>query len=76
MKSIPIRVAAALMGKGQQFVREGLKRKTLPIGTAMRLNPDDEKSRINYYISPKLFAEYTGVTEADLIKELENQGVR
>lgn len=60
-KSVSVRRAAELMGKCPQFVREGLKRGILPIGHAIKT-----KTQYNYYISPKLFAEYTGIKVEDI----------
>lgn len=41
----------------EQFIREGLKQKVLPFGCAV-LNPGGTHT---YYISPKLFEEFTGI---------------
>lgn len=61
-KHVPIYKAAAVMGKNQQAVREGLKRKILPIGDAIPTGKDKKgRDTYTYYISPKLFWEYTGV---------------
>ena len=60
MKGIPVKVAAALMGKGEQFVRVGLQRRLLPIGVAY---PTKGKAYC-YYISPAEFMRYTGITVA------------
>ena len=61
-RHIPIYKAAAVMGKNQQAVREGLKRKILPIGDAIPTGKDKKgRDTYTYYISPKLFWEYTGV---------------
>ncbi len=57
-----------------QFVRIGLQQKVLPFGSAV-LNPG---GTYTYYISPKLFQEFTGIkltddyfeyTEKDIKKE-------
>lgn len=55
---ITIKKAALLMNKSEQFIRIGLQRKILPIGDAVQ----GEKGRWSYYISPKLFYEYTGIS--------------
>ena len=55
MEKITIKQAAEIMQKSQQFVRLGLQRGKLPFGTAVKAN-----KRCNYYISPKLFCDYTG----------------
>ena len=56
-ENIPVKVAAKIMDKDQQFVRQALIRGLLPIGLAIKVT--GEKS-YSYYISPKLFYEYTG----------------
>ena len=61
-------MAAAIIGKHSQFIRIGVQRGLLtyhgePIGTAIRKTP---KSKYNYYINPKLFALYAGLTMDEL----------
>ena len=53
--------AAEIMGKSQQFVRVGLQRGLLPFGTAVKMS-----SMWTYYISPKKFCEYVGISEQEL----------
>ena len=55
--NIPIEKAAKIMGKDQQFVRQGMIEGYLPIGTVFKKKGS---SKYDYYISPKLFWEYTG----------------
>lgn len=57
MKRITVKDAARLMGVSEMFVRIGLQRGRLPIGTAMKMNGN----RYTYYINPKQFEEYTGI---------------
>ena len=57
MNKVPIQLAASLMGKSVQYIRIGLQRGLLPIGTAIETKP----GRYSYYISPKLFQEFTGI---------------
>lgn len=57
-KRISVAMAAKLMGKDQQFIRQGMIRGILPIGTAFK---KDNSSQYDYYISPKLFYEFTGI---------------
>ena len=45
----------------EQFIRIGLQRGLLPIGNAVQ-NPG---GTYTYYISPKLFEEYTGIKLPD-----------
>ena len=60
MQGISVKKAAQLMGKSEQFVRIGLQRGLLPIGQAIKMS-----SMWTYYISPKLFEEFTGVKIQD-----------
>lgn len=53
---IKVADAAKILGKSEQFVRIGLQRNILPIGTAVQMS-----SRWTYHISPKLLKEYAGV---------------
>lgn len=53
---ISIAEAAELMGVSQQFVRIGMQRNKLPIGTCVKMS-----SKYTYYISPQLFEQYTGI---------------
>jgi hypothetical protein len=60
-KSLSVIRAAEIMGKSQQFIRIGLQRGLLPFGTAVKLS-----SKWTYYISPKQFSEYVGVSENEI----------
>ena len=60
---IKVTEAAAVLRVSDQFVRIGLQRGILPIGTAIKMS-----SNWTYQISPKLLADYSG---ADIGKELE-----
>lgn len=67
-KNIPVKEAARLMGKDQQFIRQGIIRGKLPIGTAFKKtiidpkwNTEKESTQYDFYISPRLFWEYTGI---------------
>lgn len=56
-KNIPVTEAAKIMGKDQQFIRQGMILGILPIGTVFK---KEGSNQYDYYISPKLFWEYTG----------------
>lgn len=58
-KKITVETAARLMGKSTLFVREGMRRGVLPIGEAMQM---PGSSKWSFYISPKLLADYIGVS--------------
>lgn len=60
-KNISVKQAAEIMGKSQQFVRVGLQRGILPFGTAIKMS-----SMWTYYISPKQFCDYVGISEDDI----------
>lgn len=55
--------AAAIIHASDQYVRIGMQRGILPIGTAVKMS-----SKWTYNISAKLLAEYSG---ADIEKELK-----
>lgn len=63
--NIPVIEAAKIMRKDQQFVRRGMIKGILPIGVAFR---KDGSSQYDFYISPKLFYEYTGYIYGDSIE--------
>ena len=58
-KKITVQTAARLMGKSTLFVREGMRRGVLPIGIAEQMPGSNKWS---FYISPKLLADYIGVS--------------
>lgn len=63
--SVPVAVAARVYKKDANWVRTGILKGWLPIGTATRNGKpahtqDSKLGRINYYISPKLLYEHTG----------------
>lgn len=59
-KNLPIKKAARLMGKSEQFVRIGLQRGILPFGAAVKVS-----TKYTYYISPSKFYEYIGKGESN-----------
>ena len=69
-RNVPVNVAARIIGKSPQFVRIGLQRGILPIGRALKTN--DRNEQYDYYISPKLLAEFTGV-DVDAEKEYDHE---
>mgnify|MGYP003179682127 CR=1 FL=1 len=69
-ENVPVTVAAEVMGKDQQFIRLALIRGLLPIGIAMKI--DESNNRYNYYISPKLFWEYTGYIYEKALKKAQS----
>ena len=56
-KNIPVTEAAKIIGKDQQFIRQGMIAGILPIGTVFK---NEGSNQYDYYISPKMFWEYTG----------------
>lgn len=55
-ENISVDYAAKLMHKSRNFVVKGLQQGTCPFGYAVKM------TKWEYYISPKLFMEYTGVS--------------
>ena len=55
--NISVAQAAKIMGKDQQYIRQGIIQGILPIGTAFK---KQGSKQYDYYISPKLFYEFTG----------------
>ena len=56
-ENVPIQVAAKVMGKDLNYVRQGIQQGVLGFGYALKR---DGSSKYDYYISPKLFYEITG----------------
>ena len=56
-RNLPVVDAAKIMGKDQQFIRLAMINKLLPIGLAYK---KEGSTQYDFYISPKLFYEYTG----------------
>lgn len=55
--NITVAQAAKIMGKDPQYIRQGMIQGLLPIGTAFK---KEGSNHYDYYISPKLFYEFTG----------------
>jgi len=56
-KNISIQEASKIMGKSEQFIRQGIIDGFLPIGIAFKRNGS---SHYSYYIIPKKLYEFTG----------------
>lgn len=54
--NISVKEASNITGMSEQFIRIGLQRRLIPIGTAVKMS-----SRWTYYISPKKLEEFTGI---------------
>lgn len=65
-QKITVQRAAALLGKSTLFVRESMRRGTLPIGTAEQL---PGSSRWTFIISPQALADYMGCSVRDLYED-------
>ena len=75
LKKVPVSVAAAILGKSEQFIRCGLQYQRLPFGTAVTTNPDKKpRPYFSYHISPKKFIEYAGCTVEDIIRTAKEIG--
>ena len=66
MRKITVQRAAELLGKSTLFVRESMRRGTLPIGTAEQL---PGSSRWTFIISPTALAEYLGCSVRELYED-------
>lgn len=55
---LTVQQAAELMGLDVQSVRVGIQKGALPIGSAWKA---DGSNKYTYYVSPKLFTEFTGI---------------
>lgn len=55
MERISVKEAASLLGVSQQFVRIGMQRGQLPIGSAVKMS-----TKWTYHISPSLLEHYIG----------------
>ena len=67
-RNIPVKEVARLLNKDQQFIRQGIIKGYLPIGAAFKKtiidrkwNEEKESSQYDFYISPRLLWEYTGI---------------
>lgn len=65
--NLNLQIAAALMGKSEQFVRIGLQQGVLPFGAAVK-----NKTRYSYYISPEKFRAFLGITDKEYIERISN----
>ena len=68
MKKITTRVAARCIGKSEQFVRVGIRRGFLPIGTAVpgtgkKWNYDIRPDKLRDYVGVERFNKFFGLTE-------------
>lgn len=68
---ITVKQAARVMGVSEQFIRVGLQRELLPIGTAINISG----KRWTYYISPKLLEDYTGKKEPSAATDGKERGL-
>lgn len=73
MLKVSVSKAAELMCKGPQFVRVALQRKLVPFGFAVKI--DEQGNRYDYYINPRAFCEYMGITEEELEKSVKKTEV-
>ncbi len=56
-ENVPIDIAAKIMRKDRTYISQGLINGRLPFGRAFK---KDNSTQYDYYISPKLFWEFTG----------------
>lgn len=65
-RKISVKRAAQLLGKRELFVRECMKRGTLPIGTAEQM---PGSTRWSFSISPQALADYMGCSVRELYED-------
>lgn len=71
-QKITVQRAAELLGKSTLFVRESMRRGTLPIGTAEQL---PGSSRWTFIISPQALADYLGCSVRELYETPERRDI-
>lgn len=74
IKKVPVKVAAAILGKSEQFIRCGLRYGNLNFGVAVSSNPHKRNATYSYHISPKKFMEYTGCTIEEIFSTAKELG--
>ena len=62
---VKVREAAEILGTSQEYIRIGLQKGILPIGTAVKMS-----SVWTYHISPKLLEDYSGVDVTETINKM------
>lgn len=68
MRNIPTRIVADILGKSEQWVRLGLQRNQLPIGTAVMTS-----SQWSYHVSYELLKNYVG---EERLKNYEKENLK
>lgn len=66
--NLKVSQAARLLDKSEQFVRIGMQRDLLPIGTCFQQN---NKGRYSYHISVRKFMDYTGMTMEEIVADYQ-----
>lgn len=62
---VKVREAAEILGVSNEYIRIGLQKGILPIGTAVKMS-----SVWTYHISPKLLEDYSGVDVTETINKM------
>ena len=75
IKKVPVKVAAEILGKSEQFIRCGLRYKALDFGSAVSSNPCKKNASYSYHISPKKFMDYVGCDIEDILTVAKRLGV-
>ena len=63
--NVPVAIAAKVMKKDQQFVRQGILQGLLPFGVAFK---KEGSSQYDYYISPMKFWQETGFVYREAVE--------
>lgn len=72
-ENIPVIIAASIMGKDQQFLREAMKRGLLDLGICYK---KENSEQYDFYISPFKFWQLTGYVYKGLEEETRLMGER
>ena len=57
MERVSVKQAAYMLGVSEQYIRVGMQRGWLPIGSCVKMS-----SKWTYHISPHLLKQYIGIT--------------
>ena len=67
IRRVSTAIAARILDKSEDFIRWGLQQGRVPIGSAVQTGP----KRWSYHISPKLLADYSGLSIDEILFECD-----
>ena len=75
IKDVPLKIAAAILGKSEMFVRCGLRAGKFSFGKAITSNSNKKPyPYYSYHISVPKFKEYAGCNDDDIFRYAEKLG--